>query len=75
MGSEGAKTKTVKFRHGMLALGSLAAVMFACVVGLGSEPQVPMVIGCALAGGIAMYLGFSWEDVLDGMVGGHYRIA
>ena len=70
MGSEGAKTKTVKFRHGMLALGSLAAVMFACMVGLGSEPQVPMVIGCALAGGIAMYLGFSWEDVLDGMVRG-----
>ena len=62
------KTKTkkeVKFRHGMLAFGLLAAVMFGCVVGLGSEPQIPMVAGCAIAGAIAMYLGNSFEEVLD----------
>lgn len=54
----------------MLAFGLLALVMFGCVVGLGSEPQIPMVAGCAIAGGIALYLGFAWEDVLDGMVRG-----
>lgn len=58
------------FRHGLLAFGLLAAVMFACVVGLGSEPQIPMVIGCAIAGAIAMYLGNTWEEVLDGMLQG-----
>lgn len=58
------------FRHGLLAFGSLAVVMFACVVGLGSEPQIPMVIGCAIAGAIAMYLGNTWEEVLDGMLQG-----
>ena len=67
------KTKTkkeVKFRHGLLAFGLLAAVMFGCVVGLGSEPQIPMVAGCAIAGAIAMYLGNSFEEVLDGAMKG-----
>ncbi len=62
--------KPVLFRHGLLAFALLAVVMFACVVGLGSEPQIPMVIGCALAGAIAMYLGNSWEEVLDGALKG-----
>ena len=62
--------KEVKFRHGLLAFGLLAIVMFGCVVGLGSEPQIPMVFGCLIAGCIAMYLGFSWDEVLDSMVKG-----
>ncbi|MDD5807059.1 MAG: Na+/H+ antiporter NhaC family protein [Eggerthellales bacterium] len=57
--------KPIMFRHGMLAFALLALVMFGCVVGLGSEPQIPMVIGCAIAGIIAAYLGFSWEEILD----------
>lgn len=67
------KTKTkkeVKFRHGLLAFALLAAVMFGCVVGLGSEPQTPMAAGCAIAGAIAMYLGNSWEEVLNGAMKG-----
>lgn len=62
--------KEIKFRHGVLALGLLALVMFGCVVGLRAEPQIPLVIGCAIAGGIAMYLGYSWDDVLEAMVKG-----
>lgn len=54
----------------MLAFALLALTMFTCVVVLGTEPQIPMVIGCAIAGGIALYLGFSWEDVLQGMMKG-----
>lgn len=49
----------------MLAFGLLAAVMFVCVVGLGTEPQIPMVTGCAIAGVIAAFLGFSWEEILS----------
>ena len=62
--------KEVKFRHGILAFGLLAVAMFGCVVGLDTEPQIPMVIGCAAAAGIALYLGNSWEEVLDGMMKG-----
>ncbi len=62
--------KPVKFRHGILAFGLLAVVMLVCVVGLGAEPQIPMVCGCVIAGAIALYLGNTWEDVLDGMLKG-----
>lgn len=57
--------KEIKFRHGMLAFGLLALVMFGAVVGLGSDPQIPMVIGCAIAGIVTAYLGFDWEEILD----------
>ena len=59
--------KEAKFRHGMLAFGLLAAVMFGCVVGLGPDPQIPMLIGCVISGFIALYLGFDWEEILDAM--------
>ena len=62
--------KEIKFRHGVLAFGLLAVAMFGCVVGLGTEPQIPMVIGCAIAAGIAMYLGFRWDEVVDFMMRG-----
>lgn len=62
--------KPIKFRHGLLALASLAAAMAICVVGLGTEPQMPLVIGCVIAAGMAMRLGFSWDEVLEGMMAG-----
>lgn len=65
--------KEAKFRHGMLAFGLLAAVMFGCVVGLGTDPQIPMLIGCVISGFIALYLGFDWEEILDAMKKGHRR--
>lgn len=51
----------------MLAFGLLAVVMFGCVVGLGTDPQIPMLIGCVIAGLIALYLGFDWDEILDAM--------
>ena len=51
----------------MLAFGLLAVVMFGCVVGLGTDPQIPMLVGCVIAGLIALYLGFDWEEILDAM--------
>lgn len=62
--------KEAQFRHGLLAFGSLATVMLVCVAGLGCEPQIPMVIGCVIAGGIAMHGGSTFDDVLDGAMKG-----
>lgn len=62
--------KPIRFRHGLLALTFLAVAMAFCVVGLGTEPQMPLVIGCLLTGGLAMYLGFKWDDVLESMMKG-----
>lgn len=62
--------KPISFRHGALSFAALALVMFVCVVGFGSEPQIPMVAGCAFAGFVAYYLGFDWEEILDAAVKG-----
>lgn len=62
--------REARFCHGLLAFGLLALVMFVCVVVLGTQPQIPMVVGCTIAGAVAMYLGHSWEDVLDAMMKG-----
>lgn len=62
--------RPVSFRHGAISFAALALVMSVCVVGFGSEPQIPMVMGCAFAGLMAVYLGFSWEEVLDAAVRG-----
>lgn len=67
MAEKAKEKKEVKFRHGMLAFGLLALVMFGFVVGLGTEPQIPMLVGCVIAGLIAAYLGFDWEEILDAM--------
>lgn len=69
-GVEDRGIREVKFGHGAAALILLAIVMFICVVGLGTPAHIPLVCGCALAGGIALYLGYSWNDVLDMMVKG-----
>lgn len=70
MNQVGRVKRKARFRHGLLAFGLLASVMFACVVGAGSEPQIPMVIGCAIAGAIAMYLGNTWDEVVQGAMKG-----
>lgn len=70
MSQAGRAKREARFHHGLLAFGLLAVVMFACVVGAGSEPQIPMVIGCVIAGAIAMYLGDTWDDVVEGAMKG-----
>ena len=62
--------KEVKFRHGFLAFAILAIIMSICVVGLHTEPQIPLVMGCVGAGAMAFSLGYTWDEILDGMVKG-----
>ncbi|MGN0077764.1 MAG: Na+/H+ antiporter NhaC family protein [Coriobacteriales bacterium] len=62
--------KPVRLRHGVLAFALLAVLLLLCVAVLGTEPQIPMAAGCAGAGLIAWYLGFSWQEVIDAAVAG-----
>ena len=67
---QGMTRKPVSFRHGALALSCLAVALLLCVAGLGIEPQIPMAVGCASAGLIACYLGFSWQEIVEAAVEG-----
>ncbi len=67
-----ASPRPARFHHGMLALGGLGAIMLFCVVVLKTEPQIPLIAGCVLAGGIAATLGYTWDDILKGALDGIY---
>ncbi|MBP3893619.1 MAG: hypothetical protein J6D34_06195 [Atopobiaceae bacterium] len=48
----------------------MIVLIFTCVVGFGAEPQVPLVFGTLVAGLVASWIGYSWDDMLEGMVQG-----
>lgn len=64
------KTKTTHFHHALISVLSMAVIVLATVVGFGGEPQVALVFGCAIAGIIAAVCGYSWDEILEGLVKG-----
>ena len=62
--------KEVKFYHGLISLASTAVLIFIGVVVCGAEPQIPLIFSCTIASLLSLYLGFSWEDILHGMLSG-----
>lgn len=59
-----------KIYHAFTTTVLLVAIMFVVVVKFGMEPQIPLIFGCIIAGIVSMWAGWSWEDVLDGMIFG-----
>lgn len=64
------KHKPTRFRHALISVVSMAIIVLATVVGFGGEPQVALVFGCAIAGIVAATCGYSWDELLDGLVKG-----
>lgn len=62
--------KEVKFYHGLISLASTAVLIFIGVVVCGAEPQIPLIFSCTIASLLSLYLGFSWEEILHGMLSG-----
>lgn len=44
--------------------------MIYCVVVCGSSPQIPLIIGCAVASVVAALIGYTWDEILSFMVDG-----
>lgn len=65
-----AKPKTTRFHHALISVISMAAIVLVTVVGFGGEPQVALVFGCTVAGIVAAVCGFSWDEILQGLVKG-----
>lgn len=64
------KDKTTRFYHALISIAVMAILIFGAVVGLGAEPQIPLVFGCLVAGIVAVWIGYSWEEILQGMTNG-----
>lgn len=59
-----------RFRQAFISIASMVVLIFTCVVGFGAEPQVPLVFGTLAAGLVAAWIGYSWDEILEGMVQG-----
>ena len=64
------RPRRTRFRQAFISIASMVALIFTCVVGFGSEPQVPLVFGTLVAGLVASWIGYSWDEMLEGMVDG-----
>ncbi len=64
------KPKQTKFYHALISVLSMAVIVLVSVVGFGSEPQVALVFGCAVAGIVSAVCGYSWDEILEGLVKG-----
>lgn len=62
--------RRTRFRQAFISIASMIVLIFTCVVGFGSEPQVPLVFGTLAAGLVAAWIGYSWDEILEGMVQG-----
>lgn len=62
--------RETKFHHALISVVVMAALMFVCIVAFGADPQVPLILGCAAAGIIAGIIGYSWDEILEGMIEG-----
>ena len=49
---------------------STAVLIFIGVVVCGAEPQIPLIFSCTIAALVALWLGHSWEEILEGMLSG-----
>jgi len=65
-----AKPKATRFHHALISVASMAAIVLVTVVGFGGEPQIALVFGCTVAGIVAAVCGFSWDEILKGLVKG-----
>lgn len=65
-----AKTKETKLYQALISIVVMAALMFVCIVVLDADPQIPLILGCLVAGLVALWAGYTWDDMLDGMIKG-----
>ena len=63
----------MKFHQALITVLTLVVIMFISLVKLGSTPQIPLLFGCLVAGLVAVWAGFRWEEILEGMISGITR--
>ena len=62
---KGKTKKETKFIHALVSVLFLVGAMIYVVVLNGGSPQVSLIIGCAVSAVVAVFLGYSWDDILE----------
>ena len=48
----------------------MVIIMFTSIVKYHAEPQIALVFGCFISGLVSLWIGYSWEEILEGMIHG-----
>ena len=59
------KKKSTKLYHSLTTVGFMIAVMFTGIVIYDAGPHIPLVFACMGAGLVALWIGYSWDEILD----------
>ena len=65
--------KETSIIQSLITFGTLFAVIAVAIIIYEVDPHVPMFVGVIAASGMAMYLGYSWEQIEKSMMEGIYR--
>lgn len=65
--------KETKLYYALITVIFMVISMFTSIVFFKAEPQIPLVFGCMIAGLVAFFIGYSWDDILQGMLNGIYQ--
>lgn len=62
--------KETKLHHALITVIIMVVIMFTSIVKYQAEPQIALVFGCFIAGLVSLWIGYSWEEILEGMIHG-----
>ena len=62
--------KTPCFYHAAIPIAFMMIFMFVAIVRLDAGPQIPLVFSCLVAGLVSAWLGYSWDEILEGILEG-----
>ena len=63
-------TRQTKLHHSLITVIALVAFIFPCVVLWGVDPQIPLLLGCAVGCLVAKAIGYRWEEISNGIISG-----
>ena len=61
------------FFQALITVAVLGVIMFLSIVKFDASPHIPMLLGCGIAGCVALWAGYKWEDVEEGMISGIHQ--
>lgn len=62
--------KQARWYHCAITVGGMIVMIFYTIVVAGCPPQVPLAAGCVLAGLVARWIGYRWDEILSHMLQG-----
>ncbi|HEY4566031.1 MAG TPA: Na+/H+ antiporter NhaC [Savagea sp.] len=70
MSTEGKERKQPTLKIALIPIISMVVILFVGILVFGAEPHIPILISAVIAGGVAVYLGYTWSEIERGITEG-----